>query len=63
MRTIELSGTFHQVTQLLHNTTKIVNFKLLEHFVNVCGNSVSVAVVVVVGSDRLCRKLYREREL
>ena len=40
MHTIELSRTFHQVTQLLHvcNTTKIVLCKLLEcseHFVNV----------------------------
>ena len=50
MRTIELSNTCHQVTQLLSNTIKTVLFvsfwNVLEHFVNVYKDSV--------------RKLYRE---
>ena len=49
MRTIELSNTCHQVTQLLSNTIKTVLFvsfwNVPEHFVNVYKDSVRLGTV------------------
>ena len=66
MRTKELSGAFHQVTQLLRNILKWFFSKLLECSRTHCECIKElryVVSVVVVGSDHLFRKLYRGIEL